>query len=112
MEELRKYRLGTMEWDALIAFQKILAVSFVVSFSFTASYLPQVPHAFQQRLSSEKTPTLCEALPSFEAMKNVWTQQKTTNPEMASIINAGLDKLEDYRDRAELVPAYVLAMGK
>lgn len=27
MEELRKYWLATCEWDALAAFQKILAVS-------------------------------------------------------------------------------------
>lgn len=71
----------------------------------------QIPHAFQQRLSAEKTPTLCEALPAFEAMKKKWEEQQVENPESAYIIDAGLDKLETYRDCAALVPAYVLAMG-
>lgn len=71
-----------------------------------------MPHAFQQRLSAEATPTLCEALPAFESMKRVWTTQKDEMPEVASIIDAGLDKLEEYRERADLVPAFVLAMGK
>ena len=30
-----------------------------------------IPHAFQQHLSAEKTPTLCNTIPSFEAMVQV-----------------------------------------
>ena len=45
-------------------------------------------------------------------MKTRWQEQQTENPETTHIIDAGLDKLEDYCDRAALVPAYVLAMGK
>lgn len=45
-------------------------------------------------------------------MTTRWKQQQAENPEIAHIIVAGLDKLEDYRDRTELVPAYILAMGK
>ena len=45
-------------------------------------------------------------------MKKVWNDQKVKMPEAAPIINAGLDKLEEYCERADLVPAYVLAMGK
>src|SRR5262245_28416962 len=72
----------------------------------------QVPHAFQQRLSAETTPTLCDAIPAFEAMKRVWNEQKVQMPNTAPIIDAGLQKLEEYRERADLVPAFVLAMGK
>ncbi|KAG1774935.1 hypothetical protein EV702DRAFT_973833, partial [Suillus placidus] len=50
--EFQKYKLGSSEWDALNVFCKVLSV----------------PHAFQQRLSAEKTPTLCNAIPAFEAM--------------------------------------------
>ncbi|KAJ6579526.1 hypothetical protein DFH09DRAFT_1077151 [Mycena vulgaris] len=50
LEELRKYKLGDKEWEALEAFKKIL----------------DVPHAFQQKLSAEKTPTLGHALPAFQ----------------------------------------------
>lgn len=44
-------------------------------------------------------------------MKNVWMRQKVDLPQAANIIEAGLDKLGNYRERAALVPAYVLAMG-
>lgn len=44
-------------------------------------------------------------------MKNVWNEQKVKMPDAAPIIDAGLSKLEEYRSRADLVPAYVVAMG-
>jgi len=72
--------------------------------------LLKVPHAFQQQLSSEKTPTLCNAFPAFEGMKRVWKEHQVEHPETSDIVQDGLDKLEDYRDRADHVPAYVLAM--
>lgn len=72
----------------------------------------QVPHAFQQRLSAEKTPTLGNALPAFEAMISVWERTQIENPEVADIIQKGLDKLGTYRERMESVPAYTLAMRK
>lgn len=45
-------------------------------------------------------------------MKRVWNLQKDEMPDVTSIIDAGLDKLEEYRERADVVPAFVLAMGK
>ncbi|KAJ7764720.1 hypothetical protein B0H16DRAFT_1883353 [Mycena metata] len=92
--ELRKYKLGDLEWQALEAFKKIL----------------EVPHAFQQKLSAEKTPTLGNALPAFEAMIKKWEQMQVDYPELADIIQKGLDKLGTYQERVERVPAYVLAM--
>ncbi|KAG0694562.1 hypothetical protein DFH29DRAFT_880627 [Suillus ampliporus] len=53
--ELKKYKLNEVEWQALNVFKDI----------------PSVPHAFQQKLSSKKTPTLYDAIPSFEAMSQV-----------------------------------------
>jgi hypothetical protein len=44
-------------------------------------------------------------------MKRVWNEQKAEMPEATLIIDAGLSKLEEYRSRADLVPAYVVAMG-
>ena len=70
-----------------------------------------VPHAFQQQLSSDTTPTLCDAIPPFEAIKSVWNKQKVEMPNVAHIINAGLDKLDEYRERIDLVPSYVGAMS-
>ncbi|KAJ7772194.1 hypothetical protein B0H16DRAFT_1768743 [Mycena metata] len=83
-----------VEWQALEAFKKIL----------------EVPHAFQQKLSAEKTPTLGNALPAFEAMIKKWEQMQVDYPELADIIQKGLDKLGTYQERVERVPAYVLAM--
>ena len=45
-------------------------------------------------------------------MKRVWNEQKEEMPEVAPIIDAGLSKLDEYRSWADLVPAYVVAMGK
>lgn len=72
----------------------------------------QVPHAFQQKLSAEKTPTLGNALPAFEAMISKWEAMQIAKPEVAEIIEQGLDKLGSYQERVEQVPAYVLAMRK
>ncbi|KAJ6545313.1 ribonuclease H-like domain-containing protein, partial [Mycena capillaripes] len=93
-QDLKKYKLSDKEWEALEAFKRILAV----------------PHAFQQRLSAEKTPTLGDALPAFEAMISQWEKQQTQHPETTHIVQQGIDKLESYRERVEDVPAYILSM--
>ncbi|KAJ6495972.1 hypothetical protein C8R45DRAFT_823421, partial [Mycena sanguinolenta] len=94
--ELHKYKLGDEDWKALEVFQRILAV----------------PHAFQQKLSAEKTPTLGYALPHFEAMIKAWEKQQRKYPETVHIIQKGIDKLGVYRDRVEGVPAYIFAMSE
>lgn len=70
----------------------------------------QIPHAFQQRLSAEKTPTVCEAVRSFSAITEVWKEHQDQYPETSNIVQAGIDKLEDYSDRTSLTPAYTVAM--
>jgi hypothetical protein len=70
----------------------------------------QVPHAFQQKLSSEKTPTLAYALPAFEAMISTWNGLQVQYPQMYDIIEAGISKLNEYRKLTELTPAYILSM--
>ncbi|KAF9488805.1 hypothetical protein BDN71DRAFT_1435876 [Pleurotus eryngii] len=82
--ELCQYQLGTAEWDVLKAFQLVL----------------QVSHTFQQHLSSEKTPTLCDTIPAF----------KDKHPELHHIMQQGINKLRLYCNHANDVPAYVLAM--
>ncbi|KAJ7572574.1 ribonuclease H-like domain-containing protein, partial [Mycena floridula] len=93
--ELRSYMLDDDEWDDLELYRRILSV----------------PHAFQQKLSAEKTPTLCNALPAYEAMVKVWKEMQDEIPQIAPVIEAGLEKLESYIDRTELTNAYVLAMA-
>ena len=41
-----------------------------------------------------------------------WIEKQEEDPEMHAIIQQGLDKLDAYRERVNLVPAYVMAMSK
>jgi len=71
-----------------------------------------VPHAFQHKLSYEKTPILCEALPSFQKIIVKWEEYQDKMPEYAYHIEAGLLKLQDYFPCAMKVPVYQLAICK
>ena len=72
----------------------------------------QIPHAFQQQLSHEKVPTLCNANPCYEALVQRWEEYQVLHPETYDIIEKGLEKMAEYKNHMDLVPAYVLAMGK
>lgn len=112
-EDLRKYELSNEEWNALVIAREILLVSLSLPLSnFNTNSNFQVPFAFQQKLSAHKTPTLCDAIPSFEAMITIWTEmQENAQPSESLVIQEGLDKLAVYRDRTNLVPAYAIAMS-
>lgn len=71
----------------------------------------QIPHAFQQRLSDEKTPTLCNAIPAYEALARQWEKHQVQHPETREIVQKGLDKLNEYNNRMKMVPEYVLALS-
>ncbi|KAF5347876.1 hypothetical protein D9757_013414 [Collybiopsis confluens] len=71
----------------------------------------EVPHLFQQCLSSEKTPTLCDAIPAFEAMAAKWLDLQDTSPRLSAALRAGLDKLNEYIYLIRPIPAYTLAMA-
>jgi len=43
-------------------------------------------------------------------MRRVWKNHQFDHPETYDIVQKGLDKLEEYRDYADDVPAYILAM--
>lgn len=74
---------------------------------------PKVPDAFQQKLSAEKTPTLCNVIPSFDAMVTIWKGlQESWGEPFSSIIQDGIDKLNAYHDRIGLVPAYTISMSR
>ncbi|KIJ93508.1 hypothetical protein K443DRAFT_111958 [Laccaria amethystina LaAM-08-1] len=89
-DDLCKYELSDSEWDDLALVSEILLV----------------PHVFQQHLSSEKTPTLCDTIPSFEAMVQKWVEKQEEDPETHAIVQQGLlDKLNTYREQVNLVPA-------
>lgn len=70
----------------------------------------QIPHAFQEILSGEKTPTLSYTIPSFSSFISSWEVLMEENPEWKAIIQPGLDKLEDYEEK--LTEVNLVAMGK
>jgi hypothetical protein len=108
---LHKHQISQSKWDALAVVREILLVSHVF-FNCTGSHnYIKVPDAFQQKLSAEKTPTLCNAMPAFDAMVTIWKEQQQSwgNP-ISNIIQEGIDKLDEYHDRLEPVPAYTIAM--
>ncbi|KAE9387861.1 hypothetical protein BT96DRAFT_764203, partial [Gymnopus androsaceus JB14] len=70
----------------------------------------EVPHLFQQRLSSQKTPTLCWAVPAFAAMIQLYNEKLDEHPHLADAIRAGSEKLDEYAEKIREVPAYILAM--
>ncbi|THU76962.1 hypothetical protein K435DRAFT_703533 [Dendrothele bispora CBS 962.96] len=92
--ELADFYMIEREWDALKMYSQIL----------------MIPHAFQERLSAEKTPTLSFAIPAYEAMITKWTNLKAELPQAAPVIDAGIAKLVKYRDRVDVSDAYTLAM--
>ncbi|KAF8979823.1 hypothetical protein BDQ17DRAFT_1215276, partial [Cyathus striatus] len=89
----KQHILTDSKWKALGIFQDILLV----------------PHAFQQKLSAEKTPTLCNVIPTFKNMEV--TEHAHDGPDTSQIVQAGLDKLSSYFECIELVPAYVLSLS-
>ena len=81
-------------------------------FAYAAGLNTQIPYAFQHLLSYADTPTVSDTLPAYNAMKELWTEHAETHPETAAIVQKGLDKLNEYRIRADSVPVYTLAMCK
>ncbi|KAK0217551.1 ribonuclease H-like domain-containing protein [Armillaria nabsnona] len=101
-QDLLRYSLLPDEWTLLELMNEVL----------------EIPHAFQQQLSAEKRPTLCDAIPSFAAMTSLWEEMKVRHPVLVPAIKAGLEKLSDYYHLfrpAEYVAAqntFVDAVGK
>ncbi|KAF9003859.1 hypothetical protein BDQ17DRAFT_1241803, partial [Cyathus striatus] len=71
-----------------------------------------VPHVFQQELSAQKTPIICNVIPAFQSMEIIWKEHLQYNPDISDIVQAGLDKLSGYAEQLDLVPAYVLSLSK
>lgn len=71
----------------------------------------EVPHAAQELLASERTPTLSMALPAYELLQTKWTELKGTIWELAHYIEIGLDKLTNYIHQARKTRIYALAMS-
>ena len=51
-------------------------------------------------------------LPAFSAIKEKWRELQSQPNTFPAVIQTGIDKLDNYVERVEAVPAYVLAMSK
>ncbi|KAL0059272.1 hypothetical protein AAF712_013996 [Marasmius tenuissimus] len=71
-----------------------------------------VGHAFQQRLSYSKTPTLCNYLLGFTEVIARWEELNINLPRLDNmgVTNAGIKRLRKYQEKAASVPMYILAM--
>ena len=112
-KDLHKFWLSRSDWTILKEYQEILQVIIVLVFpSFRLIENYQVPHAFQDILGAETTPTLCYSISAFTAFIQLWKQLATEWPDWKVLIHSGLDKLADYQDQLPDTPAYTVAMGK
>ena len=55
---------------------------------------------------------LCNAIPCYEALAQRWEEYQIKHPEADEIVQKGLDKMAEYKNRMDLVPAYLLAKGQ
>ena len=61
----------------------------------------------------ERVPTLQNTIPVFKAMADSWERLKedpSIPDDAVDVIDAGLEKLNDYRERINCVPVYRLAI--
>ncbi|KAM6490856.1 hypothetical protein JOM56_013650, partial [Amanita muscaria] len=56
----------------------------------------QIPHAAQELLSADKTPTLSQAIPAYEALVKAWLNLQQQLPELAHYIGVGIAKIQEY----------------
>ncbi len=49
-------------------------------------------------------------IPAFEAMRSMWEKLEIEMPHAEDIIRAGLNKLAEYRNQADDVDAYFIAI--
>ena len=65
-------------------------------------------------LSAEKTPTLWKTLPAFQALiqKLKDHQNNHSSIDAYHIIDAGINKLEEYEEEIQGISAYTVSIGK
>ncbi|KAG2737897.1 hypothetical protein P692DRAFT_201682967, partial [Suillus brevipes Sb2] len=72
--------------------------------------LRQTPHAVQQSMSSETTPTLSGAIPALEMLIERWEDLAKRVAHCAPIVNIGLACAQKYRQKMSETNAYAVAM--
>jgi len=72
----------------------------------------KLPHATQELLSAEKTPTLSFALPAFEILIDSLLQKQKVIPELSHFIGVGIFKIVEYSRKCRQSRVYALALSK
>ena len=68
-----------------------------------------VPHAAQESLSSEHTPTLSYSLPFYHAISDKWERLKQDYPLLSPYIEIGIQKVKGYIKKSRFSQTYLLA---
>ena len=77
--ELDKLWLANNKWDMLQS--DILKVCIqICCCTVPSNWDKKIPHAFQQRLSDEKTLTLCRAIPAYKTLARLWESHQDQHP--------------------------------
>jgi hypothetical protein len=71
----------------------------------------EVPHQAQELVSSEKTPTLSIAFPTYEQMVENWAEQKKLLPFLGPFIDTGINEIRRYAELCRRNKVYALAMS-
>ena len=79
---------------------------------YDISAILEPPHATQELLSAEETPTLAMALPAYELLLDAWRKLQPVIPELSYYIGVGIEKIEEYVAKARKSRVYALAMSK
>ena len=69
-----------------------------------------VPHAAQESLSSENTPTLSYSLPFYHAITDKWEHLKQNHPLLSPYIEIGIQKVKEYVNKSKSSQTYLLAV--
>jgi hypothetical protein len=77
----------------------------------------QIPHAVQELLSGEQTPTLSEVLPQYENLLVMLRDLRAIKlcekkPQISRAINEAMKKIEEYVRKSRRTRIYALAMSK
>jgi hypothetical protein len=72
----------------------------------------QIPHAAQEVLSSESTPTTPHAIPIYETLIKTWENLKNLLPQLAGYIDVGIRKLQEYLSLSRMTQIYAFSLGK
>ena len=68
-------------------------------------------HLAQELVSGQRTPTLCHVLPIYATLIQSLKEIQEDCPKIKHGVQAAIDKLEEYMDKAKENQAYALAMS-